>query len=102
MVAADCIVVNEDDSPLPVLAAVTEHLRRDELLWRESPALEPGCEHDLTLLPIIEFRVTVVCRNCGGLDKETSRLIQRKAMEIRTDDGTVRLGTTRLATLRQP
>lgn len=87
--------------PCALADAAIETALRDEL-WHESPALEPGCEHDRTLLPIIEFRVTVVCRNCGGLDKEMSGLIQRKAQEIRVDDdGTVRLGTTRLATLRQ-
>lgn len=37
-------------------AAAAEHLCRDQL-WRESPALEPGCDHDLELLPIIDTRI---------------------------------------------
>jgi hypothetical protein len=81
-------------------SAAAGQAERDEL-WRESPALEPGCEHERELLPIIEFRQTVICRNCGGLDKDLSRRIQRDAPRLFFDpDGIIRDGTTRLARWR--
>jgi hypothetical protein len=76
---------------------VADTMARDEL-WRESPALERGCEHDLELLPIIEFRQTVICRNCGGLDKETSARILHDPLRLHFSlDGIIRDGTVRLA-----
>lgn len=79
--------------------AAAETLTRDTL-WRESPALEDGCEHDRVLLPIIEFRQTVVCANCGGLDKELSEKIRRESPRlIWHPDGIIWDGTTRLARL---
>lgn len=77
--------------------AAAEHLNRDAL-WKESPPLADGCDHERELLPITEFRVTVACRACGGLDKETSRRIQRWPMVYTYDpDGWLRMGTTRVA-----
>lgn len=64
-----------------ILTAAAETLNRDRL-WKESPPLEDGCNHDLELLPIIEFRQTVVCANCGGLDVERSRRLQREPGKI--------------------
>jgi hypothetical protein len=67
-------------------AAADEQWKRDGL-WRERPALEPGCVHDLELLPIIEFRQSIVCANCGGLDAETSRKMMRNPLGIRDIPG---------------
>jgi len=59
-------------SPDPLILAAASTLARDAL-WNDPPPLADGCEHDLELLPTIEFRQTVLCRKCGGLDVETSR-----------------------------
>ena len=56
----------------PIAAAAAATMARDAL-WRDPPPLAPGCDHDLQCLPVIEFRQTVLCRKCGGLDAETSR-----------------------------
>jgi hypothetical protein len=53
-------------------AAAALHLGRDEL-WKRCPPLAADCEHALLLLPIVEFRQTVICGKCGGLDTEASR-----------------------------
>lgn len=53
-------------------AAAAAQMARDDI-WTRRPALDPGCEHDLELLPIVEFRQTVICRKCRGLDVEASR-----------------------------
>jgi hypothetical protein len=55
-------------------AAAAMQLSRDEL-WKRRPPLAADCEHDLDLLPIVEFRQTVICRKCGGLDVEASRRV---------------------------
>lgn len=53
-------------------AAAAEQMARDEL-WKRRPPLDPACEHELLWLLVIEFRQSVICRKCGGLDVETSR-----------------------------
>ena len=58
----------------PLMTAAAMHMARDET-WRNPPPLAPGCEHDLLCLPVIEFRQTVICRKCGGLDADASRRI---------------------------
>jgi hypothetical protein len=75
--------------------AAAATLARDAL-WRNPPPLAPGCTHDLELLPVIEPRFTVVCRNCGGLDAEASRAIGSTDPDapeylIRADSSVVRL-----------
>jgi len=52
-------------------AAAAMQMARDEL-WKRRPPLDPACQHELELLPIVEFRQTVVCRKCGGLDVDAS------------------------------
>ena len=59
-------------SPLATAAAM--QISRDEL-WRDPPVLAADCEHDLLCLLVIEPRQTVVCRKCGGLDADASRLV---------------------------
>jgi hypothetical protein len=52
--------------------AAARQMGRDEL-WKRRPPLAADCEHDLECLPVVEFRQTVVCRKCGGLDVDASR-----------------------------
>lgn len=72
------------DSPL--MQAALAGLSRDAL-WKNPPPLAEGCEHDFELLPIIEFRQTVICANCGGLDAERSLRLQREPLKIMTVPG---------------
>lgn len=51
-----------------------------DVLWRDPPPLADGCDHDLRLLPVIEPRQTVMCRNCGGLDAGVSAEIGANPM----------------------
>ena len=51
--------------------AAARQMARDEL-WKRRPPLAADCEHDLEWLPVVEFRQTVVCRKCGGLDVDAS------------------------------
>lgn len=44
-----------------------------DALWRDPPPLAADCDHDPECLPVIEFRQTVLCRKCGGLDVPASR-----------------------------
>jgi len=92
-----CAATETGDPSTAFIDAAIETAFRDEL-WRESPALEDGCDHDRVLLPIIEFRATVVCVNCGGLDKELSGKILREGQRlIWWPDGRIWDGTTLLA-----
>ena len=85
-----------------MLNAAAETMNRDEL-WREKPPLEPGCDHDLELLPIIEFRQSVVCANCGGLDVEASQKMMREPLKIMTGpDGSIRMDGVRIARRIRP
>lgn len=43
-----------------------------DLIWREKPPLAADCGHDLRCLPCIEYRQTVLCSKCGGLDTALS------------------------------
>lgn len=61
-------------------AAMSQMIR--DALWRERPLPEPGCNHDFELLPIIEFRQTIICANCGGLDVESSQRMQREPLKV--------------------
>jgi hypothetical protein len=75
-----------------VFSAAIAQAEQDEL-WREAPPLEDGCEHDLELLPVVQFRVSVVCRNCGGLAAELARQMMRDPLRFRFGkDGTIRDG----------
>lgn len=58
----------------PLITAAAMQMARDEL-WRNPPPLDPGCEHDLLCLLVIEARQTVMCRKCGGLDPDASRRV---------------------------
>lgn len=62
--------------PSAFLDAAAESLRRDAL-WADPPPLADGCGHDMRLLPVIEFRMTVTCLKCGGLDADLSRDMMR-------------------------
>lgn len=85
-----------------MMAAAAETVNRDAL-WREKPALEPGCEHDLELLPIVEFRQSVVCANCGGLDVKASERLMREPLKMRTGpDGGIYMDGARLARRIRP
>lgn len=66
--------VTEDDSPSAFFHAAAMAMSRDAL-WENPPPLAAGCEHDLLCLLVIEFRQTVLCRKCGGLDPDTSRRV---------------------------
>lgn len=57
-----------------IALAATEGLTRDAI-WRTPPPLASGCEHDLRCLPCIEYRQTVLCAKCGGLDTALSQAI---------------------------
>jgi len=65
-----------DDTSGAFVHAAAVTMARDAL-WRDMPPLASGCAHDLELLPVVEFRQTVVCRKCGGLDVEASRAALR-------------------------
>ena len=83
--------VTATDSPAAFLDAAAEHLRRDAL-WADPPPLADGCEHDMRLLPVIEFRFTVTCARCGGLDAELSRDMMRNpgGYDLRPDGSIAR------------
>lgn len=77
------------DLPSSFLAAAAEGLRRDAL-WRDPPPLADGCEHDLRVLPVAEFRQTVTCAKCGGLAAEASQeLTANPSAFIIGDGGTI-------------
>lgn len=57
------------DGAIARAAAAT--LSRDAI-WRDKPPLASDCEHDLRCLPIVEYRQTVLCAKCGGLDTALS------------------------------
>ena len=42
-------------------------MARDRLRATAAP-LTPGCEHDLEMLPIVDFRLDYVCRRCAGFE----------------------------------
>lgn len=44
-----------------------------DALWENPPPLADGCEHDFRRLQVAEFRQTVTCSRCGGLDAGLSR-----------------------------
>jgi len=44
-----------------------------DTLWRDPVPLAADCGHVLRCLPIVEFRQTVICMRCGGLDVALSR-----------------------------
>lgn len=71
---ADFRTVTEDDTPSAFYAAAAEGLRRDAL-WRNPPPLAGDCDHDMRVLPVTEFRQTVLCAKCGGLDVTLSQAI---------------------------
>jgi hypothetical protein len=54
-----------------IARAAAEGLNRDAI-WRDKPPLAGDCEHDLRCLPVIEYRQTVLCAKCGGLDMALS------------------------------
>ena len=75
----------------PFTAAAAAQIARDEL-WRNPPILADGCQHDLLCLLCIEFRQTVICRKCGGLDEDASRrVITEDGRFVDGGDGPVRL-----------
>ena len=49
--------------------------RGRDAIWRNPPPLAADCDHDLRCLPCIEFRQTVLCARCGGLDVTLSLAI---------------------------
>jgi hypothetical protein len=55
-------------------AAAAAGLARDAI-WRDKPPLAAGCDHDLRCLPCIEYRQTVLCAKCGGLDAALSQAV---------------------------
>ena len=69
--AVEFHAVTSDDTPSAFFRAAAATMARDAL-WRDPPLLAPDCAHDLELLPVVEFRQTVVCQKCGGLDVEAS------------------------------
>lgn len=52
--------------------AAAATLGRDAL-WRDPPPLAAGCDHAVRCLPVVEFRQTVICIRCRGLDVDLSR-----------------------------
>lgn len=72
--SADFRAVTEDDTPAAFARAAAATLSRDAL-WRNPPPLAADCEHDLRCLPVAEFRQTVLCAKCGGLDVTLSQAI---------------------------
>ena len=58
----------------PVLRAGIDTITRDAL-WKNPPPLDDDCEHEFRALPMIEFRVTVLCLRCRGLNTELSQAI---------------------------
>lgn len=54
-----------NDTEIARAAAI--HLTRGAI-WRQKPTLAEGCEHDLRCLPAVEWRQTVLCAKCGGLE----------------------------------
>jgi hypothetical protein len=53
-----------------VIAAGSQSAR--DAIWRNPPPLAGDCGHDLRCLPAAEFRQTVPCSKCGGLDTALS------------------------------
>jgi len=60
--------------PDALIQAAAAGLTRDAI-WRDKPPLAGDCEHDLRCLPCIEYRQTVLCAKCGGLDTLLSQAI---------------------------
>jgi len=58
----------QDKAAIKVYAATLDR----NAIWREKPPLDPGCEHHLRCLPCVEYRQTVLCTRCGGLDTALS------------------------------
>jgi len=48
-----------------------------DILWRDPTPLAGDCDHVLRCLPVVEFRQTVICVRCGGLDTALSRDLTR-------------------------
>jgi hypothetical protein len=72
-----------------IARAAAEGLARDAI-WRAKPPLAAGCEHDLRCLPCTEYRQTVLCAECGGLDTALSQAIAASPMSfIIHDDGRI-------------
>ena len=71
--------------------AAAAGLDRDAI-WRGKPALAGDCEHDLRCLPCIEYRQTVLCAKCGGLDATLSVAIAAapSSFILREDGGITR------------
>lgn len=74
----------------PVLRAGIDTITRDAL-WKNPPPLDADCEHEFRRLPVIEFRVTVLCLKCRGLNIPLSQAIVAtpSAFEI-NPDGVIR------------
>jgi hypothetical protein len=88
--------VTDNDSPSALAAAAAEIALRD-MLWRSSPCLAEGCEHEWRCLPVVEFRQTVICAHCGGLNAGLSRqLTERPDLFAVAEDGSVTWNVTRL------
>ena len=65
------MAVMADIEESAVIRAAAGTLGRDAI-WREPPPLASDCEHDLRCQPVIEYRQTVLCAKCGGLDVNLS------------------------------
>ena len=69
--------------------AAAEGLSRDAI-WHDKPPLAEGCEHDLRCLPCTEYRQTVLCARCGGLDTALSVAIANAPSSfIIREDGSI-------------
>jgi len=64
-----------------IARAAAGGLSRDAI-WRDKPPLAADCEHDLRCLPCIEYRQTVMCARCGGLDAALSVAIAASPMSF--------------------
>jgi hypothetical protein len=73
-----------DDTAIARAAAI--HLTRGAI-WRQKPALAEGCEHDLRCLPSVEWRQTVLCAKCGGLDVALSQAVADFPGAFTVDEG---------------
>ena len=64
--------------------------RGRDAIWRNPPPLAADCDHDLRCLPCIEFRQTVLCARCGGLDTALSVAIANAPSSfIIREDGSI-------------
>ena len=77
-------VAGMDTSPAFARAAAVT-LGRDAL-WRDPPPLAADCGHAFRCLPVVEFRQTVVCARCGGLNVGLSRELAACPAAFTVDD----------------